>query len=225
MAGDRISRRNLLKLAGAGAAGFCLPRSVFGGESKYNKIIILDPGHGGKDPGATYPLNASIRDNPEYMEKEVVLTQAIKASIILKENGYKNVYLTRDRDVFVGLDDRIDFARNLGAGIFVSFHTNSSEVDESVYGQRTYFGKAGGSKDLAEIVQRKLIEKIGSKFRVRDRGIKSGAGDYRVLNTDIVSVLIESGFSSNDGDRKDLKKNAWFVAKAVYEGIDCYLKN
>ena len=223
---NEISRRDLLGSFVVGGAGVLVggvgSGEVARGDSGvekvcYNEIIVLDAGHGGKDPGGIYPFNS---DNLEYREKDTVLIQATKAKLILNENGYKNVYLTRDKDVFVSLNKRRDISEKLKADVFVSFHTDSN-YDKSVSGQTTYFGRGKGSKDFAGIMQKRLIEKIGVKFPVKDRGIKFA--NYRVLNSDVTSVLIESGFSSNADDRCALKKNAWFVAKAVYDAVnDCF---
>jgi N-acetylmuramoyl-L-alanine amidase len=221
-----MSRRGFVKLLGAGGLGVlagCELEEDARGSSDvekicYNEVIVLDAGHGGKDPGAIYPFNSK---NPSYREKDVTLVQAAKAKLILNERGYKNVYLTRKKDVFVSLNKRRKITKELDADVFVSFHTDSNE-DESIFGQTTYFGIGMGSKDFARIMQKKLVEKIGIKFPVKNKGVKFS--NYEVLKNDITSVLIESGFSSNIKDRMALKKNAYFVAKAVYGGIDCYLR-
>ena len=84
------------------------------------KTIILDPGHGGKDPGTSYPREVS--------EKDIVL----RFSRILKKNLSRNknyrVYLTREDDSFVSLKDRVDFAKSKNADLFISIHADASST-------------------------------------------------------------------------------------------------
>jgi len=81
-----------------------------------NKIIVIDPGHGGKDPGAI-----GYRG---YKEKIAVLAIAKELRRILKLRGYK-VYMTRDRDIFIKLKNRTKYANKKHADLFISIHANS----------------------------------------------------------------------------------------------------
>lgn len=172
--------------------------------------IVLDPGHGGRDPGAcAYGIE----------EEDITLLQARKAKQILREHGYRNVVMTRNGDKYVSLDDRVVAGK--GADVFLSFHCDS--FDGVAYGQTTYICNGEGSEEFGKIVQAKLIEKIGSKFRVLDRGVRKA--DYRVLTSDTCSALMEIGYIDNSSDNNDLRKNTWFVGKAAYEGIDQFLRS
>ncbi|MGE0251359.1 MAG: N-acetylmuramoyl-L-alanine amidase [Dongiaceae bacterium] len=81
------------------------------------KIIVLDPGHGGVDPGAV-GLNG-------IFEKEVTLAAALALKEILEESGHYKVFLTRDRDRFIPLHDRVELARTKRADLFISLHADS----------------------------------------------------------------------------------------------------
>ncbi len=97
-----------------------------------NKIIVIDPGHGGKDPGAI-----GYRG---YKEKNVVLAIGKELRNILKARGYK-VYMTRDGDYFVKLRNRTKFANRKNADIFISIHANavSKHDAKKTYGLETYY--------------------------------------------------------------------------------------
>ena len=97
-----------------------------------NKIIVIDPGHGGKDPGAI--------GYRKYREKVVVLSIAKELRNILKARGYK-VYMTRDSDHFVKLRNRTKFANRKNADIFISIHANavSKRHANKTYGIECYY--------------------------------------------------------------------------------------
>jgi len=97
-----------------------------------NKIIVIDAGHGGKDPGAI--------GYKKYREKTVVVAVAKKLRNILKSRGYK-IYMTRDGDNFVKLSHRTQYANKRGADIFISIHANavSSKTANKVHGVECYF--------------------------------------------------------------------------------------
>jgi len=97
-----------------------------------DKVIVIDPGHGGKDPGAV--------GYKKYREKVVVLQIATKLKNILKSRGYK-VYMTRYKDNFVRLSNRTKYANRKKADIFISIHANAVDKKnaKSVYGLECYF--------------------------------------------------------------------------------------
>ena len=97
-----------------------------------NKVIVIDPGHGGKDSGAIGYRN--------YYEKDLVLDISKELTKTLKKRGYK-VYMTRDRDVFIKLKKRTAYANQKNADLFISIHANavcSSKADKAC-GIETYF--------------------------------------------------------------------------------------
>lgn len=97
-----------------------------------NKIIVIDAGHGGKDPGAVGYKN--------YREKVVVLQIALKLKKILKSLGYK-VYMTRSKDKFVKLRDRTQYANRKSADLFISIHANAVGKSSAakVHGIESFF--------------------------------------------------------------------------------------
>jgi N-acetylmuramoyl-L-alanine amidase len=110
-----------------------------------NKVIVIDAGHGGKDPGAL--------GYRKYREKVVVLQIAQKLKKILKARGYK-VYMTRDRDVFIKLRNRTKFANDRDADIFISIHANAVNRKDAkeVHGIECYFlstSRSGRAKKVA----------------------------------------------------------------------------
>ena len=112
-----------------------------------NKVIVIDAGHGGKDPGAT--------GYRHYREKVVVLQIAKELRNILKARGYK-VYMTRDRDKFIKLRNRTKFANEKHADIFVSIHANavSRKHAKQAQGIECYFlstSRSGRAKKVAEM--------------------------------------------------------------------------
>jgi len=97
-----------------------------------NKVIVIDPGHGGKDPGAL--------GYRRYREKAVTLQIAQELKKILKSRGYK-VYMTRDRDRFIKLRHRTKYANDKKADIFISIHANAvgKKHAKAVHGIECYF--------------------------------------------------------------------------------------
>ena len=96
--------------------------------SKKRKTIVIDPGHGGKDPGTSFL--------GELTEKDIVLnfSKILKNKLI--DNGYR-VFLTREKDEFIKLNNRVEFAKKKGADLFISIHTDAS-IKESTRGLSVY---------------------------------------------------------------------------------------
>ena len=88
--------------------------------SKKRRTIIIDPGHGGKDPGTSY--------QGKLNEKDIVLNFSKVLKEKLTNNGYR-VFLTREIDKFVKLNDRVEFAKKKGADLFISIHADASKKD------------------------------------------------------------------------------------------------
>lgn len=129
------------------------------------KRIVLDPGHGGKDPGAVGP-------NRLY-EKDVVLDIALKLKKILSKNPDFEVFLTRDKDVFVTLEQRTAIANGKNADLFVSIHTNASPR-RNVNGIETYFLNWTDNVEAMKVAARenaislKQMKKLQKKMNVLD---------------------------------------------------------
>lgn len=170
--------------------------------------VVIDPGHGGKDPGGT---GGGVR------EKAVVLNVAKKIAAYLEARGC-TVMLTRETDVFVELSDRARMANAAKADLFVSIHCNSVRDNARATGMEVYHytHASEASKHAARAIYDKLLPVSG----LRGRGVKSK--DLAVLReTKMPAVLIELGFISNPGDRAKLTTSAWqdAAAKAISDGI------
>jgi N-acetylmuramoyl-L-alanine amidase len=131
-------------------------------------VVVLDPGHGGKDPGATAWTG-------EY-EKDIVLDLAERIARRLRKNGEVEVVMTRSGDEYVALADRRDFSRRWGADAFVSIHANASESG-TARGFATYYhprttgaGKKGGDREARRLAR---LENGGRPARSTAGGAKS----------------------------------------------------
>lgn len=147
----------------------------------HDTLICLDPGHGGRDPGAVSPLGLT--------EAEVVLDISEILSHHLEAEGF-DVLRTRSSDVYVGLTERAQRANREGAGLFVSIHCNSAEVPTS--GIETYAARRSPrGPALAESIQQALCS---VQFpQASDRGVKRA--DFTVLTkTKMPAVLVECEF-------------------------------
>ena len=170
--------------------------------------IVIDPGHGGKDPGAT---------GGGVQEKAVVLNVAKKIGAFLEARGC-TVMLTREADVFVELSDRARMANAAQADLYVSVHCNSVRDNARATGMEVYHYTCASeaSKHAARVIYDKLLPVCD----LRGRGVKSK--NLAVLReTSMPAVLVELGFISNDGDRAKLTNFAWQddAAKTIADGI------
>ena len=107
---------------------------------KGTKIVVIDPGHGGEDPGAIGPRKT--------MEKDIVLKVGEKVVHLLNQNKEIKAFLTRKGDYFIPLEDRIKIAREYGADLFVSLHTDGS-FNPQARGSSVYCLSLSGATDEA----------------------------------------------------------------------------
>lgn len=172
-------------------------------------LVAIDPGHGGKDPGAMGPTG--------LMEKDVVLDIALRVRNRLSAMGIRTV-MTRDTDVFIELADRPLIAKRAGATIYVSIHANAS-VQANSSGSETYYNSPQ-SLLLAQLIQEEMAKALG----IPDRGIKTA--NFLVLRENSVpSVLVEVGFVSNPSEEVKLRDDAFRgrIADAVARGLQRFL--
>lgn len=184
------------------------------------KTIVLDPGHGGSDPGAIGPTG--------LQEKQVTLPIAEYLKSILEAKGAK-VILTRTTDVDVygphasGVDElqaRVNVANGNRADAFISIHINSFS-NPNVGGIATYyFDGSDQSKKLASAVQGQIAEHSGFNG---DRGIQPG-NLYVLRHSLMPSILVELGFISNpkeEGHLKEMSTRQEF-ANELAKGLELY---
>ncbi|MCL2069341.1 MAG: N-acetylmuramoyl-L-alanine amidase, partial [Oscillospiraceae bacterium] len=175
-------------------------------------VVLLDPGHGGTDPGA---LGLTGEAGPWESTVNLAHTYAIRDRLAAMG---ASVYLTRDQNTFVTLDDRMQAIEAISADLFISVHHNAvaeSVNANTVSGIETYYHN-GTSKPVAETLQRALVTATGR----RDRGAKYSY--YRVtLMPHSPALLLELGFMSNplEYERATTPSQIEAVANAVANGI------
>lgn len=178
------------------------------------QIVVIDPGHGGPDVGATR--------NGVY-EKDIVLAMSQQLGQILQQMGYGVVY-TRTQDEDLDLEPRVQIAESTRASAFVSIHVNSLDANaSSVSGVETYHApNASLGKTLAELVQQQVIASTGAN----DRGVRS-ARFHVILKTSMPAILVETGFITNPSEAAKLVNAAYQrqMAEAIANGVDQFLKS
>lgn len=176
------------------------------------ELIAIDPGHGGKDPGA---VANGVR------EKDIVLSVGSRLEDKLEAAGAE-VVMTRSNDTFVELRERANIANRANADSFVSIHANAV-YSNSVIGQETfYYPGSEEGEELAAAIQSELIKAVGSK----DRGTKDA--NFSVLrNTAMPASLVELGFLTNKQEAELMKTSEFQnkAATAIYKGIEKYHEN
>lgn len=171
------------------------------------KKIVLDPGHGGTDPGAT-------REDVE--ESQLTLGITLKLKKLLESQGAR-VILTRADDSDVELEERCALSNAHKPSIFVSIHINSCNNDKAD-GIETYYYTTG-SERLARCLFDHLVARLGARANwVHQRSL------YVCRYTDAPSTLVEVGYISNTVKRGKLATDQYqqLVAEALANGIDSY---
>jgi len=196
-----------------------------GNEHSGLRRIVVDAGHGGKDPGAVGPNGV--------LEKDIALAMAKLLKRQLEKDIGCEVILTRDRDVFLPLEERTAIANKVGADLFISLHANAS-THRSAYGTETYYlnlskndqaaavaarengttlkevgdleailfdlmanAKINESGRLAAEIQKSMVSRLSRKYsNIRDLGVRQGPF-YVLLGATMPSVLVEAAFISN----------------------------
>lgn len=180
-----------------------------------NRVIILDPGHGGKDPGT---VKGSVS------EKSITLKVSTQVKQLLESAGAK-VYMTRTGDTYPSLQDRVDFTQANYGEIFVSVHVNSA-ANSSAQGTETYYAISTGDMyqediDLATFVNNQIVNNLNMK----NRGVKQEQY-YVIRNMVIPSILVELGFLTNTEDHNKMTNDQYvnLFAESIYNGILQYYK-
>ncbi len=174
-------------------------------------IIVVDPGHGGKDSGA--PGIGGL------LEKDVVLPISQRIATVLQQNGI-NAVLTRDSDYFVELQGRVDIAERSRANLFVSIHANSIDNRSDVNGLETYY--YGTGYGLAQAVHSTILQNVSS---IKDRGVRK-ARFYVLRKNPMPAILVETGYMTGREDNPRLGNRDYQnrMADAIARGIIKYLQ-
>ncbi|MCW6038791.1 N-acetylmuramoyl-L-alanine amidase [Spirulina subsalsa FACHB-351] len=174
-------------------------------------VVIIDPGHGGRDPGAI-----GLRG---LREIDVVLPIALEVAQILQRQGVE-VLMTRNSDYFVTLQERVIMANQARGTVFVSIHANAVDGGRSqVNGLETYYYTSGGY--LAQAIHNSIIQNV----QIQNRGVRR-AGFYVLKYAAMPSVLVEVGFVTGRVDAANLANPAYRsrMAGAIAQGILVYLR-
>jgi N-acetylmuramoyl-L-alanine amidase len=177
-------------------------------------VVVIDPGHGGPDPGAI--------GIGGLQEKDIVFDISRQVVALLEQQGVQ-VVITRNADVDLGLEPRVVLARRVNASLFVSIHANAISLSRpDINGIETYYFH-GASYGLAQELHRAMVRASGAP----DRGVRQ-ARFYVIRNTppDMPSVLLETGFvtGGQDAPRLASAEGRRALAQAIAQGILRYLQ-
>lgn len=176
-------------------------------------LIVVDAGHGGFDPGAI---------GKNGLEEKVSNLAIAKEIARLLEEKDHDVLLTRNRDKFLSLQQRVDFANRMQAELFISIHANSFNNPES-NGVETYYNE--GQDNQNRILAEKIQDKLGRRLGLTDRNIKD-SNFYVIKYTKMPSALVEVAFLSNEYEEKLLRSREFQhkAAALIVDGILDYLE-
>ncbi len=213
--------------------------------------IVIDPGHGGKDPGA---MAFSLK------EKDIVLKIARKVETILKSKYNYQVTLTRTKDTYLPLEERTAIANTQGGDLFISIHVNA-HPDKTIGGVETYFlnlatnadamrvaalenatsthsiselqnilsdlmknSKIAESSRLAQFVQSNLVGGTKKIYKTKDLGVKQ-APFYVLIGAEMPAILAEISFITNPEEAKLLQDEIYLqrIAEQIAAGIAAYV--
>ncbi len=229
-----------------------LPKDVALNFPTRPRVIVLDPGHGGKDPGAIGP-------NKRLKEKNIVLDVGLKLRDILVKTGRYKVYMTRETDRFIPLMERANIAARKDADLFISIHANASRSRRSHGIEVYYMGLTKDSRTLALVADENGLERIAEsdldnvlagiakgvyqlksgqlailakkhlvkKLKRKDKGVHPAPFMVLVFTRNqCPAILAEISYISNWPERNLLAKSSYRLraAKALFEAIEEYSK-
>ncbi len=215
------------------------------------KTIMIDPGHGGKDPGAMWG---------RLKEKNINLKLAKILGAMLARQGFRVLY-TRTKDVFIPLEERTAMANSKKADLFISLHVNA-HPNRRVHGIEVYYLNLASSRDAVRVAARenavsskkisdlqviltdlmlnskikesstlasdvlKGILKRVRRYKMQDNGVKE-APFYVLMGAKMPAILIEIGYITNPRDRKKLTSTRYLtsLARGIVNGILAYRKS
>lgn len=216
--------------------------------------IVVDPGHGGHDPGAIGAARS--------MEKDLVLSMGLKLAERLRNELGIDVVMTRSTDVFIPLEERTAIANKVNADLFISIHANAS-LNRNASGIETYYlnlaktdkakqlaarenntslekvsvlqgilfdlmanSKINESAHLAEEVQKGTWKKVSGRYQaIKNNGVKQGPF-YVLVGATMPSILVETAFVSNEAEEKNLNDSEYqdVTVEGIVDGVRSYAK-
>lgn len=214
--------------------------------------IVVDPGHGGHDPGA---IGAG-----KTMEKDIVLAIGLKLAERLRSDLGMDVVMTRSTDIFIPLEERTAIANKVNADLFISVHANAS-LNRKTTGIETYYlnlaktdkakqlaarenntslekvsvlqgilfdlmanSKINDSAHLADVVQKTTYKRVSSRYpAAKNNGVKQGPF-YVLVGAGMPSILVETAFLSNEAEEKNLNDPEYQEAtvEGIVDGVRAY---
>jgi len=181
----------------------------------YDKIVVLDAGHGGKDPGAG-------AENYRVKESDIALKLLLYLKELLETNTDIKVFCTRTEDVYPTLQERADLALGMEADLFISWHCNASDSTKRSGTQIIYNAEQGkedafNSKAFAQL----CLDKLLSALETKSRGLSDRQDLHIVRRATMPVALIETAYLSNSKDLALLKDDEKLkdAAYAVYEAV------
>jgi len=213
--------------------------------------IVIDPGHGGKDPGA---MAFGLK------EKDIVLKVSKKIAKILKTTYRYEVAMTRSKDVYIPLEERTALANSQNSDLFLSIHVNA-HPDKTIGGIETYFlnlatnadamrvaalenatsthninelqdilanlmknSKIDESSRLAQFVQTNLIAGVEQQYKTRNLGVKQ-APFYVLIGAEMPAILAEISFITNPEEARLLQDEHYLdkISQQIAAGIAAYV--
>ncbi|OQX55698.1 MAG: hypothetical protein B5M54_01640 [Candidatus Aminicenantes bacterium 4484_214] len=216
--------------------------------------IVLDPGHGGRDPGCI--------GRGGLKEKEIVLDVCLRLKKLLEANNFE-VFLTRESDIYVPLENRTIIANQKGADLYLSIHANANP-DRKKRGIMSFYlnfspdpnvnaiaarenatssknigkmkeiilkivqnSKIKESQELARLIHQNLVKQLQKRYSsVKDMGVKGGPF-WVLIGAEMPSVLVEISHLSNPSEESRLKSPQYReeIAHGIFAGIIAYVKS
>lgn len=182
----------------------------------YDKVVVIDAGHGGKDPGTI---------KQDIQEKDLNLAILLKVKELLEQSGQNiGVYYTRTKDNYPTLDQRAQLANKSKANLFISIHNNATKDGrmstyngtEVMYDEKKSEDGLSG-KHLAEI----CLEETTASMESKNNGLTLGNSIYIIRSSQVPTALIEVGFMTNQTELDRLKTEEYQkkAAQGIYNAV------
>ncbi len=187
------------------------------GSSSRRVVVMVDPGHGGKDPGAI-GING-------LREVDVIFPISLKVKEIVESRRPNvQVVLTRNADYFVGLDERVVMSRQAGADLFVSIHANAIDGRPDVNGLETYHYGTGES--LAETVHASILDYFNNQRGISLNNRRVRKARFLVIRkSSVPAILVETGYLTSPDESPKLADPTYrnHMAEGIARGIIRYI--
>jgi len=181
-------------------------------------LVVLDPGHGGNDEGAKAM---------SVIEKKITLITALITKKLLEDLGYR-VILTRSRDIYISLSNRVSIANKREGDIFVSIHFNAAKNSAAHGIEIFYYNKEKNKRaQLSQQLANHILYYLLDETEAHSRGVKKGSHLHVIRETKMPAIMVEGGFITN-ADERNLLTNRTYLAKiadGIAKGVDKFLKN